>query len=58
MKRGHSGISLPEPDGVIRQAHSRRVQEADRVEKGSGERTGDGGVADTPLERQREGEFL
>ena len=52
-----TGMPLPEPDGAIRQAHSGRVREADRVEKGGGERTENGGVADTPLKRQREGKM-
>ena len=48
-------MSLPEPDGTIREAHSGRVCEADRTKEGSGERREDGGVANAPLKRQREG---
>ena len=46
-------MPLPEPGGAIRQAHSGRVRETDRVEEAGGERNE--GVADMPLERQREG---
>ena len=46
-------LSASAADATARHSHSGRVREADRVEEGGGERKE--GVAETPLERQREG---